>query len=103
MFCANFNAQSNLIVSGSFDETVRIWDVRTGKCLKVLLAHSDPMMAIHFNRDGSLIVFNSYDGLSRIWDSATDHCLKTLIDDENPLVSFVNFFAQRQVYSGRNS
>lgn len=30
VFCCNFNPQSNLIVSGSFDESVRIWDVRTG-------------------------------------------------------------------------
>ena len=31
VFCCNFNPQSNLVVSGSFDESVRIWDVRTGK------------------------------------------------------------------------
>lgn len=31
VFCCNFNPQSNLIVSGSFDESVRIWDVRTGE------------------------------------------------------------------------
>ena len=42
-------------MSGSFDETVRVWDVKSGKCLKVLLAHSDPVTAVDFNRDGSLI------------------------------------------------
>ena len=31
VFCCNFNPQSNLVVSGSFDESVRIWDVRTGE------------------------------------------------------------------------
>lgn len=76
-----------------FDESVRIWDVKTGKCLKTLPAHSDPVSAVssflfsaleesstfdtgmvagvttrlclqvHFNRDGSLIVSSSYDGL----------------------------------------
>ena len=39
---------------GSFDESVRIWDVRTGKCLKTLPAHSDPVSAVHFNRLGWL-------------------------------------------------
>ena len=73
-FCCNFNPQSNLVVSGenlhefccflsfnptkhrlgSFDESVRIWDVRTGKCLKTLPAHSDPVSAVHFNRLGWL-------------------------------------------------
>ncbi|XLR32959.1 hypothetical protein S83_060859, partial [Arachis hypogaea] len=57
----------------------------SGKCLKVLLAHSDPVTAIDFNRDGSHIVS------SRIWDASTGHCMKTLIDDENPPVSFVKF------------
>lgn len=80
-----------MIVSGSFDETVRIWDVKSGKCLKVLPAHSDPVTCVDFNRDGSLIVTSSYDGLCRIWDSGTGHCIKTLIDDENPPVSFVKF------------
>lgn len=80
-----------MIVSGSFDETVRVWDVRSGKCLKVLPAHSDPVTSVDFNRDGSLIVSSSYDGLCRIWDAGTGHCMKTLMDDENPPVSFVRF------------
>ena len=46
-----------------FDESVRIWDVKTGKCLKTLPAHSDPVTAVTFNRDGCLIVSSSYDGL----------------------------------------
>lgn len=31
-----------------FDESVRIWDVKTGKCLKTLPAHSDPVSAVSF-------------------------------------------------------
>ena len=30
MFCVNFNHKSNLLASGGFDETVRIWDVARG-------------------------------------------------------------------------
>jgi WD40 repeat protein len=29
-----------------FDESVRIWDVKTGKCLKTLPAHSDPVTGV---------------------------------------------------------
>ena len=63
VFCVNFNPQSNLIASGSFDESIRIWDVKTGRCLKTLPAHSDPVTAVCFNKDGTLIVSSSYDGL----------------------------------------
>jgi COMPASS component SWD3 len=82
---------SNLIVSGSFDESVRLFDVRQGTTLKVLPAHSDPVSAVHFSRDGTLIVSSSYDGLVRVWDTASGQCLKTLVGDENPPVSFVKF------------
>lgn len=61
--CVNFNPQSNLLVSGSFDESVRIWDVSSGKQIRNLPAHSDPVTAAHFCRDGTLIVSGSYDGI----------------------------------------
>ena len=80
-----------MVASGSFDETVRVWDVKTGKCLRVLPAHSDPVTAVDFNRNGSLIVSSSYDGLCRVWDASTGQCMKTIIDDENPPVAFVKF------------
>nr|CAD1832836.1 unnamed protein product [Ananas comosus var. bracteatus] len=90
-FCCAFNPQSNLVASGSFDETVRVWEVRSGRCLRVLPAHSEPVTAVDFDRDGALIVSGSYDGLCRVWDSGTGHCVKTLIDDESPPVSFAKF------------
>ena len=91
VFCVNFNPQGSLLASGSFDESLRLWDVKTGRCLKILPAHSDPVSAVHFSCDGTLLVSGSHDGLCRIWDTSTGQCLKTLIDDANPPVSFVKF------------
>lgn len=39
----------NLFLCLQFDESVRIWDVKTGKCLKTLPAHSDPVSAVSPN------------------------------------------------------
>jgi hypothetical protein len=38
------------------------WDA-TGKSLKILPAHSDPVTAVSFNLDGTLIVSCAMDGL----------------------------------------
>jgi COMPASS component SWD3 len=79
VFCVNYNPNSNLLVSGGFDETVRIWDIARGKTmepsmkpraysfqgkpLKILPAHSDPVTAVSFNHDGTLVVSCAMDGL----------------------------------------
>jgi len=83
-----------MIASGSFDETVRLWDAKQGRALKVLPAHSEAVSAVNFCSDGNLLVSASYDGLVRLWDSTTGQCLKTLIDQANAdpaPVSFARF------------
>jgi WD40 repeat protein len=40
-----------------FDESVRIWDVKTGKCLKTLPAHSDPVTAVSTVYDSCALFF----------------------------------------------
>ena len=93
--CA-FSPQSNLIASGGYDESVRIWDVQSRKCIRVLPAHSDPVTGVAFSLDGTLIVSCSFDGLIRIWDTATGQCLKSLIDETNVPVSYVSFSPNSQ-------
>jgi COMPASS component SWD3 len=103
VFCVNFNPQGTLIVSGSYDETIRTWDVRTGECLKTLtVAHGTVVTSVHFNRDGSLIVSGGYDGKIGIWDTSSGQRLKVLSladipgqkprkDGTSPGVGFVKF------------
>ena len=38
---AVFNPQGSKILSASFDQTARLWDVETGKMLQVLEGHED--------------------------------------------------------------
>lgn len=86
-----FNFKGNLIVSGSSDENLRIWDVRHSRCLRTLAAHSDPVTAVCFSLDGTIIASASQDGLIRLWDTRTGHCLKTLVGKTNTPVMSLKF------------
>jgi len=86
-FSVAFHPQGNIIASGSFDETVKLWDIRSGECIMTLPAHADPVTSVDFSNDGSFLISSSHDGLLRIWDVATGSCLKTFYysnhDDED--------------------
>lgn len=79
-----------MAVSGSFDETVRLWNIKKGTCHRTIAAHSEAVTGVDFNRDGSILATSSYDGLIRLWDSSNGQCLKTLDHgDSSPIGNIV--------------
>jgi len=80
-----------MLVSGSYDEAVFLWDVRAARVMRSLPAHSDPVGGVDFVRDGTLIVSCANDGLIRVWDTATGQCLRTIVHEDNAAVSSVRF------------
>ncbi|KAK4235981.1 WD40-repeat-containing domain protein, partial [Achaetomium macrosporum] len=62
---------SRLIVSGSNDNTVRVWDAATGAARRVLEGHTSPVLAVAVSPNGQLIVSGSGDNTVRVWDAAT--------------------------------
>ena len=86
-----FSPKGNMLVSGSYDEALFLWDVRSGRCMRQLPAHSDPVGGVDFVCDGTMVCSCSTDGLIRIWDSGTGQCLRTLVDEDRNGVTSVMF------------
>ena len=75
-----------LLVSASRDSTVRVWDVATGTCIRVLSA--DDEYAIHhlaISWEHSYAVTNT-DRTFRVWDLRVGHCLGSFQGDEDDYI-----------------
>ncbi|XP_065205168.1 F-box/WD repeat-containing protein 7 [Planococcus citri] len=66
----------NRIVSGSDDNTLKVWSVTTGKCLKTLVGHTGGVWSSQMS--GSIIISGSTDRTLKVWNAETGHCIHTL-------------------------
>lgn len=68
----------NHVISGSGDTTVRLWDLRTGQCLRVMEGHTSTIWSVAVSADGRLALSASYDRTVRLWEIETGRCLAVL-------------------------
>src|SRR5262249_8665581 len=66
-----FSPDGKRIVSGSFDNTVKVWDADKGTKTFSLKGHSGPVESVAFSPDGKRIVSGSRDGTVKVWDAGT--------------------------------
>jgi len=68
----------SLLVSGSFDRSVRLWNMQTGQAVAVLRGHSKWLQALLFAPDDQLLVAGSDGQTLRVWDGRSGKMLHTL-------------------------
>ena len=58
------------LASSSFDETIRLWDLETGKELRALRGHRGAVNSLVFSADGKTLVSTGDDTTMLFWDVA---------------------------------
>ena len=74
----SFSPDVKRIVSGSHDNTVKVWDAATGQETLALKGHSNGVSSVSFSPDGKLIVSGSSDKTVKVWDATTGQETLTL-------------------------
>ena len=55
-------------LSGADDNTVRLWDVKSGRGLRVLEGHTARVLSVAWSPDGQQALSGALNGVMRIWD-----------------------------------
>jgi WD40 repeat protein len=99
-----FSNDGTLIASGSYDKTVKIWNVATGEEQRTVEGHRNSVSSVVFSKDGTLIASASDDKTVKIWNVATGINVKSFdtsqstnvlsfTDDDSVLVTSTGRFS----------
>ncbi len=76
-----------LLLSGSRDRTIKIWQIETGQLIHTLNGHTEAINAIALSPDGQTIASASTDQTVKIWHTETGELLSTFTGHTKPVTS----------------
>ncbi|KAM0299438.1 hypothetical protein HYE67_007713 [Fusarium culmorum] len=72
--CLQFD--DNILATGSYDTTIKIWNIETGEVMRTLRGHTSAVRTLQF--DDSKLISGSFDKTIKVWNWQTGECLNTL-------------------------
>lgn len=82
-----FPSSGHLLLSGSADTTIKIWDVfHDRELLRTYSGHSKAVSDLSFNSTGSQFISSSYDRMIKLWDTEKGVCISKFTTGKTPHV-----------------
>ncbi|KAK6605156.1 Vegetative incompatibility protein HET-E-1-like protein 15 [Botrytis cinerea] len=97
-----FSPDGKQVISGSSDNTVRLWDTTTGLQIQPTLeGHTIWVSSVAFSPDSKQVVSGSWDNTVRLWDTTTGLQIQPTLEGHTDSVNSVAFSPDgKQVVSG---
>lgn len=89
-----FNSRrSRYVISASKDASVRLWNWKTGECLRILAAHVGPVLSVAFSPEagGRRIVSGGMDKSICVWETKTGRILHHMKNVHKSYVQSISF------------
>jgi DNA-binding beta-propeller fold protein YncE len=87
--CASvtFSPDSGLLVAGSTDGVVGVWNTTSGKLVRALKDHTGRIWSVGFSPDSRWLATADANGVVRVWDAASGELIHTLEAQNRPVWS----------------
>jgi WD40 repeat protein len=72
-----FSPDGRAVLSGSWDRTLKLWDVATSQPILTVQAHAGGISSVAFSSDGTRLLSASHDGTIKLWDKTSGALLRT--------------------------
>ncbi len=95
-----FSPDGKRALTGADDKTVRLWDLETGRCLRVLKGHTDSVRSVAWSADDRHALSGSGDKTVRLWEVETGRCLRVLEGHTSEVRSVAWSADQCRAFSG---
>ncbi|KAM5485640.1 hypothetical protein McanCB56680_001942 [Microsporum canis] len=73
VMCLQFD--DNILATGSYDATIKIWDIETGKEIRTLRGHESTIRCLQF--DDTKLISGSLDRTIKVWSWRSGECIST--------------------------
>jgi WD40 repeat protein len=78
VFCVKTTPCGKLAISGGRDNTLRLWDIGSGVCKKILKKHSGSILCVDITPDGRFAVSGGMDQSLCVWELKSGDCIYAL-------------------------
>lgn len=95
-FCPN----GKIFVSGSSDNTLRLWDADSGRCINLFRGHTGAIFSVVFSYDCKFILSGSEDNTLRLWDVASGKCIRSFSGHTSAIYSIAFSHDDSLILSG---